>query len=66
MLIPGYAADVTIFNPETIADKATYAKPHTFPSGILHVFVNGVWTIKEGAHTGALAGTILGRDQLSR
>lgn len=66
MLIPGYAADVTIFNPETIADKATYAKPHTFPEGILHVFVNGVWTIKEGAHTGALAGSILDGNYLSR
>jgi N-acyl-D-amino-acid deacylase len=59
LLIPGYAADITVFDPETIADKATYAKPHTFPSGIVHVFVNGVWTIKEGVHTGALAGMTL-------
>ena len=56
LLVPGYAADITVFNPDTIADKATYAKPHTFPSGIIHVFVNGVWTIKDGEHTGALAG----------
>ena len=66
MLIPGYAADITVFNPDTIADLATYAKPHTFPSGIEHVFVNGVHTIKDGAHTGALPGIVLGNDQLSR
>lgn len=66
LLVPGYAADITIFDPATIADLATYAKPHTFPAGIVHVFVNGVWTIKEGAHTGALAGVTLGDGQLSR
>ena len=66
MLIPGYAADITIFDPGTIADLATYAKPHTFPAGIAHVFVNGVHTIKDGAHTGALAGVILGNEQLRR
>lgn len=65
-LIPGYAADITVFDPDTIADLATYAKPHTFPAGIVHVFVNGVHTIKEGAHTGALSGIVLGNDQLSR
>ena len=58
-LIPGYHADITIFNPETIADRCTYAKPHTFPAGIVHVFVNGVQAIKDGTHTGALPGTIL-------
>ena len=66
MLIPGYAADITVFDPATIADKATYAKPHTFPAGIAHVFVNGVWTIRDGAHTGVLAGTILDGSHLSR
>ena len=66
LLIPGYAADITIFDPETIADLSTYAKPHTFPAGIAHVFVNGVHTIKDGAHTGALAGVILGNEQLRR
>ena len=66
LLIPGYAADITVFNPETIADLSTYAKPHTFPAGIEHVFVNGVHTIKNGSHTGALAGVVLGNDQLNR
>ena len=66
LLVPGYAADITIFDPATIADRSTYAQPHQFPSGIAHVFVNGVHTIKEGAHTGALAGIVLGNNQLSR
>ncbi|MBR5100075.1 MAG: amidohydrolase family protein [Bacteroidales bacterium] len=66
LLIPGYAADITVFDPETIADRSTYAQPHQFPAGIAHVFVNGVHTIKEGAHTGALSGIILDNSQLSR
>ena len=59
LLLPGYAADITVFNPETIADLATYAKPHTFPAGIEHVFVNGVQALSGGTHTGALAGKVL-------
>ena len=66
LLVPGYAADITVFDPATIADLSTYAKPHTFPAGIAHVFVNGVHTIRDGAHTGALPGIVLGNDQLSR
>ena len=49
-----------------VLDLATYAKPHTFPAGIAHVFVNGVHTIKDGAHTGELAGVVLGNEFLSR
>ena len=59
LLVPGYAADIVVFDPETIADQCTYAKPHTFPSGIRHVFVNGVQAIRDGAHTGALPGQLL-------
>lgn len=59
LLIPSYRADIVVFNPETIADKSTYDKPHQFPAGIEHVFVNGVWTIKNGSHTGSLAGEVL-------
>ncbi len=66
LLVPGYAADITVFDPQTIADRSTYARPHQFPAGIAHVFVNGVHTIREGAHTGALSGIVLGNDQLSR
>ena len=66
LLVPGYAADITVFDPGTIEDRATYARPHTFPAGIHHVFVNGVWTIRNGVHTGALAGEILDGSRLSR
>ena len=57
LLVPGYAADVTIFDFNTIADKATYATPHVFAAGISHVLVNGVPAILDGRHTGNLAGT---------
>ena len=66
LLVPGFAADIVVFDPGTIEDRATYARPHTFPVGIPHVFVNGVWTIRNGVHTGKLAGTVLGPGQLSR
>ena len=59
LLIPGYWADVVVFNPDTIEEKSTYDNLHQFPVGIEHVFVNGVWTIKEGLHTGKLAGMIV-------
>jgi len=66
LIIPGYAADITVFDPETIADCSTYANPHIFPKGIQHVLVNGIWTIKDGAHTGELAGVALGNNYLNR
>ncbi len=59
LLIPGYWADVVVFNPDTIEEKSTYEDPHQFPVGIEHVFVNGVWTIKDGEHSGKLAGVIV-------
>lgn len=59
LLLPGYAADVTIFDADKIKDMATYANPHIFAAGIQHVFVNGVHTIADGTHTGSLAGQIL-------
>ncbi|MDZ7330784.1 MAG: D-aminoacylase [candidate division KSB1 bacterium] len=55
----GYFADITIFNPETIVDTATFVKPHQLPVGIEYVIVNGKVTIKNGKHTGELAGEIL-------
>lgn len=61
LLIPGYIADVTIFNPDTVADMSTYANPHIFAQGIEHVFVNGVHAISNGKHTDALAGEIIRR-----
>jgi N-acyl-D-amino-acid deacylase len=52
-------ADVVIFDPATIADHATYEKPHQYATGVRHVFVNGVQVLKDGEHTGALPGRAL-------
>ncbi|NLH60305.1 MAG: D-aminoacylase [Ignavibacteriales bacterium] len=54
-----YYADVVVFNPDTVIDKATFADPHQFPEGIEHVLVNGVHTIKDGQYINALAGRVL-------
>ena len=58
LLLPGYHADIVVFNPETIIDKATFADPHQYATGIEHVFVNGVWTISKGKATGDLGGVL--------
>jgi N-acyl-D-aspartate/D-glutamate deacylase len=55
----GYFADVVVFDPATVADTATYEKPHQFPIGINTVVVNGVVTVRNGRHTGAHAGRAL-------
>ena len=52
----GYFADVVIFDPNTIADKATFDKPHQFAVGVRDVFVNGVAMLKNGEHTGKFSG----------
>ncbi|MCL2738169.1 MAG: D-aminoacylase [Bacteroidales bacterium] len=59
LLIPGYQADVVVFDPATVRELATYVQPHQFNKGIEHVFVNGVWTVKNEQHTGALAGSAI-------
>jgi N-acyl-D-amino-acid deacylase len=55
----GMFADVVVFDPATIADRATYEKPHQYAVGVKHVFVNGVQVIKDGEHTGAKPGRAL-------
>lgn len=55
----GAWADVMIFNPKIISDKATFDDPHQFPIGIPYVIVNGEIIIHEGNHTGKLTGRIL-------
>src|SRR5260370_1880729 len=59
LLHEGYFADVVVFDPKTIADKATYDKPHQYAVGVKHVFVNGVQVLKDGTHTGAKPGRAL-------
>jgi N-acyl-D-amino-acid deacylase len=55
----GYFADVAVFDPKTIADRATYEKPHQYAVGVRHVFVNGMQVIKDGEHTDAKPGRAL-------
>src|SRR5437868_4592746 len=55
----GMFADVVVFDPATIADRATFDKPHQYAVGMKHVFVNGVQVLKEGEHTGAKPGRAL-------
>ena len=64
LLREGYRADVTIFDPAAIADRATYEDPHQYAAGIGTVIVNGEVVIDAGEHTGALPGKVLrrGRD----
>ena len=55
----GMFADVVVFDPGTIADRATFEKPHQYAVGMKHVFVNGVQVLKDGEHTGAKPGLAL-------
>lgn len=56
---PGFKADIVIFDPEKIEDKATFEAPHQYAAGVHHVFVNGVQVLKDGEHTGALPGEVV-------
>jgi N-acyl-D-aspartate/D-glutamate deacylase len=58
-LKPGMFADVVVFDPKTIADRATFENPHQFAVGVKDVFVNGVQVLKDGDHTGAKPGRAL-------
>lgn len=55
----GMFADVVVFDPASIADRATFEKPHQFAVGMKHVFVNGGQVLKDGEHTGARPGRAL-------
>jgi N-acyl-D-amino-acid deacylase len=55
----GMFADIVVFDPATIADRATFEKPHQYAVGMMHVFVNGSQVLKNGEHTGAKPGRAL-------
>lgn len=56
---PGMAADLVVFDPEKVLDRATYREPEVPPAGIEWVFVNGVAVVEKGAVTGATPGRVL-------
>jgi N-acyl-D-amino-acid deacylase len=58
-LKPGSFADIAVFDPRTIADSATFDKPHQYSTGMVHVFVNGKQVLKNGEHTGAKPGQVV-------
>ena len=55
----GMFADVVVFDPATVGDRATFAQPHQYAVGMKHVFVNGTQVLKDGEHTGATPGRAL-------
>jgi N-acyl-D-amino-acid deacylase len=56
VLAEGNQADIVVFNPATLRDRATYSDPHQFSEGVAHLLVNGRVTIRDGALTGERAG----------
>ena len=55
-LKPGYFADIAVFDPAKISDRATFAKPQQYAVGMVHVLVNGAAVLRDGEHTGATPG----------
>jgi N-acyl-D-aspartate/D-glutamate deacylase len=58
-LATGCFADIVVFDPKTIAEHATYDKPHQYATGMRHVWVNGVQVMKDGEHTGQKPGRVV-------
>ena len=65
LLKTGMAADIVVFDSAQIKDQATYLNPHQYPTGISHVFVNGIEVVRNGKHTGALPGKALKKRKTS-
>ena len=59
LLRPGYYADVVVFDPAAVHDRATLDQPHQYAVGMQHVFVNGTQVLENGDHTGALPGRVV-------
>ena len=58
-LAEDYFADIVVFDPQTIADRATFDEPHQLAIGVHHVFVNGTQVLRDGEHTGAMPGQVV-------
>ncbi|MAP47763.1 MAG: N-acyl-D-amino-acid deacylase [Gammaproteobacteria bacterium] len=59
LITKGYFADIAIFDPDEIIDKATFENPHQYAIGTKFVLVNGTVVVENGQHTGARPGRIL-------
>jgi N-acyl-D-amino-acid deacylase len=58
-LAEGMFADVVVFDPDRIEDRATFEEPHRYAAGVAHVAVNGTLVVQGGEHTGALPGRVV-------
>ena len=59
LLREGFFADVVVFDPAAVADRATFERPHQLSAGVRDVFVNGVSVVRGGRHTGAKPGRVV-------
>lgn len=59
LISEGMWADITVFDPKWVRDKATFTDPHQYPEGVEYVLVNGRVVIERGEHTRTLAGRVL-------
>jgi N-acyl-D-aspartate/D-glutamate deacylase len=59
VLAEGMAADLVVFDPDTVVDNATFLEPQRFPSGIDAVIVNGEVVVEAGTHTGVRPGRVI-------
>ncbi len=58
-LKPGHFADIVVFDPATVGDKATFEQPQQYATGVRDVFVNGAQVLSGGEHTGAKPGQVV-------
>jgi N-acyl-D-amino-acid deacylase len=59
LLVEGHRADIAVFNPATVEDKATYAAPAVYSTGVECVIVNGKVSVEGGKYNGSLNGRML-------
>jgi N-acyl-D-amino-acid deacylase len=62
-IVEGAYADLVVFDPATVIDRATFTDPHQYPDGIPWVVVNGVVTVENGTFVDARAGRVLRRPE---
>lgn len=65
-VVEGMIADLVVFDPNTVIDRATFEEPHQYPEGVDWVIVNGVVAVNGGEFTNARAGRVLRRDAAQR
>ncbi|HEY6711573.1 MAG TPA: hypothetical protein VI055_04825 [Rubrobacter sp.] len=62
LVAPGYAADLVLFDPETIRETSIHEDPEHFPEGISHVLVNGTKAVESGALMATGIGKVIGKE----